>query len=70
MARRLIRRSGFSVLRSSAESVCSASMMREKVPGQVNPKANRMGLVKLGSELTVSGTLNELEPSTGVTALP
>lgn len=65
-----MRRSGFSVLRSSCESVCSASMIRENVPGQVNPKANRMGLVKLGSELTVSGTLKELEPNTGVMALP
>lgn len=50
--------------------MCSASMIRENVPGQVNPKAKRMGLVKLGSELTESGTVNELVPSTGVIALP
>lgn len=41
--------------------------------GQVKPKGNRMGLLKDGSlplVTALSGTLNELAPRTGVTALP
>lgn len=64
----LIRRSGFSVVRSSRDSVCKASMISENVPGHVNPKLKRIGLVKLSA--LVSGTWKELEPSTGVTAPP
>lgn len=66
---RLIRRSGFSVDRSSLESVCSASIISENVPGHVNPKAKGMGLVnELSGKL--SGTWKEFDPSTGVTAPP
>lgn len=69
MVIRLIRRSGFSVDKSSLESVCSASMIRENVPGHVNPNGKRIGLVKELSE-AVSGTWKELDPRTGVTAPP
>lgn len=64
----LIRRSGLSVVRSSRESVCRASMISENVPGHVNPKGKRTGLVKVSA--FVSGTWKELDPRTGVTAPP
>lgn len=47
-------------------SACKASIIREKVPGQVNEKGNRMGLLNASA----FGMEKELEPSTGVRALP
>lgn len=66
---RLIRRSGFSVDTSSLESVCSASIIKENVPGHVNPKGKRTGLEKEFSG-RLSGTWKELDPRTGVTEPP
>lgn len=58
------------VINYMCQAESSGERKTRSLTGQVNPKANRMGLVKLGSELMVSGTLKELEPNTGVTALP
>lgn len=43
-------------------------MIRENVPGHVNPKENGIGLANASA--VVSGTWKEFDPRTGVTAPP